>query len=163
MSELERSFPETKTPVGGEYRYLFYPPDTADIGISLPTLDILPATKAVQNVNGTLKIKNKTRAELWDDYAHCVSGLAVIFAARVFNISLAIESVIVSGFVPGRNKKGDSVKVCILSVDLSRDGMTGENLATKDSFDFCMNFRNRCIRQSSGSFKEVVPFTVAEH
>lgn len=131
------------------------------VDLDLPEIEDLPATKATRLANGTVKNKNKTQKELKGDYIDCVFGLAVFFGANLFNISPAIEKILVSGYTQRRNAKtGDIQDDYVYSIVFNRDKF--ENETIDDPIIFCMECDNRCNITQALLLKKIEPFEVTD-
>lgn len=131
---------------------------TLIIDLDLPEIEDLPSEYATQLASGKLKMKNKTQAALRQDYATCVFGLAVYLCSHFFNISTAIERIIMSGYTQRRDKEGSLNDDYIYSVVFNRFSFEGRDLTAEDPISFCMSFENRCLLTKTNLFKVIRPF-----
>lgn len=129
------------------------------VDLDLPEIEDLPDEVAVQLASGNLKMKKKTQTCLREDYAHCVFGFAVYLASHLFNISTAIEKILISGFTQRRDKEGNLSDDYIYSIIFDRSEFEHQELSTKNPIEFCMSFENRCSLSKTNVFKTIVPFT----
>ena len=72
------------------------------VDINLPAIEDLPERKIVLTPTGRKSIRMKGQTDLRSDYAHCVLGLAMYVAYLIFNVSLKIRVIEVSGFTQRR-------------------------------------------------------------
>ena len=68
------------------------------LDVDLPEIEDLKQTKLVKTDAGNLKEKKKTQAELRSEYATLVFGLAIFIVSHTFNVSPAIQKVLISGY-----------------------------------------------------------------
>ena len=70
------------------------------LDVSLPETTDLPTMKVVTLSSGNHSVQEKLVSEKYRDYARTCAGLAFYLAAHVFNISLSINKVHISGYTP---------------------------------------------------------------
>ncbi len=80
------------------------------IDLDLPEVEDMPTTKVNELASGKISIKNKTSKEISNDYATCVCGLAFYFAGLLFNISIKIKEIEVSGYTQRIDSKDGNIK-----------------------------------------------------
>ncbi len=68
------------------------------VDLDLPEIEDLPQQKIVLTPTGKKSIRNKGLTDLRSDYANCVLGLAIQVAHSIFNVSLRVKSVEISGY-----------------------------------------------------------------
>ena len=68
------------------------------IDLDLPEIEDLPDRKIVLTPTGKKSIRMKGQTDLRSDYAHCVFGLAMYVAHLVFNVSLKVQEIEISGY-----------------------------------------------------------------
>jgi len=128
------------------------------IDLDLPEIEDLPDETVIQQANGQLKTKKKTQARLQEDYAKCVFGFALFFASNIFNISPAIDSILISGYTQRRDKVGDIVNEYIYSIDFLRSELEGVDLSAASPMEVCMKSKNRCNVSKTFILKAIEPF-----
>lgn len=132
---------------------------TIYVDLDLPEIDDLPNEKATQLADGQIKMKAKTKGELYSDYCECVFGFAVLFTTLFFSVSPYYETVIMSGYTQRRNKVGDINDEYVFSIKYEREKMKSvKNYETIDPIGLSMNFENRCNMLKSGNLKAITPF-----
>ena len=92
------------------------------IDLDLPEIEDIPDQKIVLTSTGKKSIRLKGQTDLRTDYVHCIFGLAAYVAFAIFNISLKIKNVEISGFTQ-RKEKNSAVATdqYVFVVDFSRD------------------------------------------
>lgn len=68
------------------------------VDLDLPEIEDLPDKKIVLTPTGKKSARMKSKTDLRSDYAHCVFSLAIYVAYSIFNVSLKIEEIEISGF-----------------------------------------------------------------
>ena len=104
-------------PVEIDVNYDFYPSpnNVLQLDVQLPDMSALNQTEIVKLKTG-IKEKKKTQATLKQEYASLCFSIALFLAASMFNLSPAINYILLSGYVPGRDKAGDYVNNYIYSI-----------------------------------------------
>lgn len=128
------------------------------LDVDLPEIEDLPTTKLVKTDNGNIKEKKKTQAELREEYAKLVFGLAIFISVNTFNISPAIQKVLISGYTQRINKQGDTDDVYIYSLKISRDIIEQTDCSTILPGELCAKFEHRYNMTTTSLFKAIVPF-----
>lgn len=132
---------------------------TMVLNLELPSINEMPKDKAVKLANGTVKAKPKTQKEIKQDYILCVFSLALFMASNIFNISTAIQKIIVSGYSEHRDDKtGNNVKDCIFSIIYPRKEFEISDISSCDPQQFSLSFESRCNITASLIMKPVEPF-----
>lgn len=133
------------------------------IDIDLPEINDIPQQRAKQMANGTMKIVNKSRKDVCNDYVECVFGMAAFFASHMGNVSPIIEKFLVSGYTQRRNSKtGDLQDEYVYSIVFERYKFNEIKPKSSTAKDLCLSFKNRCNILSSGTMKAIVPYNVEE-
>lgn len=139
-----------------------YSYDDADktlwLDLDLPEIEDIPQEEASQLESGKMKVKNKTQTELREDYAKCVFGFALTFAAGLLNVSTAIDQVVISAYTQRRDTAGNLNDDFIYSIVFPREKLTGRNLAAEDPYTVCMEMQNRLNMSKTFVFKVITPF-----
>jgi hypothetical protein len=104
------------------------------------------------------KKRKKTQAELRGEYATLVLGLAMFISSNTFNVSPAIEKIVISGYTQRRNKDGDINDDYIYSIKFIRDMFEKKTITVMDTRTFCMKAENRCKLTSTFLFKVIKPY-----
>ena len=107
--------------------------------------------------SGIVKIKEKTKKEIKQNYSDCVFGLAIYFASGFFNVAMAYNEVILSAYTQRRNNKGRINDDYILSVKFDRIGFSKLNYRNS-AMSNCIKFENICLQNADMSFKVIEPF-----
>lgn len=68
------------------------------IDLDLPEIEDLPNRKVILNAAGKKSIRMKGQTDLHSDYANCVLGLAMYVAHLIFNVSLKVQEIEISGY-----------------------------------------------------------------
>ena len=131
------------------------------VDLDLPEIEDIPATRAVEMADGSVKERQKSLKDLRNDYVKCVFGMAVFFAGNILNVSPYIEEVCVSGYTQRRNRVGDLEDQYVYSVLFKRGGFARIDYTKIDPVEFCMEFKNRCNITSSGEMKPIEPYSEA--
>lgn len=129
------------------------------VDLDLPEIEDLPDETATQLSGGGLKMKKKTQSAIRGDYAQCVFGFAIFFASHFFNVSTAIEKILISGFTQRRNKEGSLEDDYIYSIVFNRSRFEHQALSSQDPAEFCLTFDNRCNLTKTNIFKTITPFS----
>ena len=132
------------------------------LDVNLPAIEELKDTKMIKTDSGNLKEKKKTQAELRDEYATLVFGLAIFIASNAFNVSPAISKILISGYTYKRNRKGDMSEEYIYSLKFPRKLFEKRDLSLITSKQFCMSVENRCNMTSTSLFKKITPFDASD-
>lgn len=139
-----------------------YSYDDADktlwLDLDLPEIEDIPQEEAGQLESGKMKVKNKTQTELREDYAKCVFGFAITFAAGLLNVSTAIDRVVISAYTQRRDTAGNLNDDFIYSIVFPREKLTGRDLAAEDPYTVCMEMQNRLNMSKTYVFKVITPF-----
>lgn len=128
------------------------------IDLDLPEIEDMPDDKLVEQEDGALKIKKKTKQEQRQDYRACVFGLGVYVAANVFSLVPQAERALVSAYTQRRSPAtGDAHDAFIYSVVFERARM-GADFQSRDPYDLCGDMKGRFYQLSSGEMKEIEPY-----
>lgn len=68
------------------------------VDLDLPEIEDVPDKKIVQTASGKRSIRTKSQVNMREDYAKCICGLSMYVASLIFNVSLKIKEVEISGF-----------------------------------------------------------------
>ena len=132
--------------------------NTMMIDTDLPEIEDIPTTIVEKNDNNIIKEKKKTQETIRKEYIRVIFSLAVFIISHVFDISPAIENVVMSGYTQRRNKLGDLVDIYVYSLKFERSQFEHVRLDFKDPLEFCLNTTNRINMTSSYLLKEIVPY-----
>ena len=127
------------------------------IDLDLPEIEDLPTTYGAQLSSGKFKEKNKTQKQLKEEYVTCVLGLTIFVAANMFNISTAIQEVVISGYTQRRNKDGDLKDDYIISVRFNRTQLANLPFSKEEPMETILKFENRMNLTASNQFKVIKP------
>lgn len=92
------------------------------VDLDLPEIEDIPDRKIILTPTGKKSIRLKGQTDLRSDYAHCVFGLAMYVAHTIFNVSLKIQEVEISGYT--QRKEANSAVATdqyVFVVDFTRD------------------------------------------
>lgn len=129
------------------------------IDLDLPEIEDLPREKAITLASGKVKLKEKTQTEIKEQYLICVTGLAFFFAARFFNISAHVSTVIVSGYTQRINKKtGNIHDEYVYSVVFDRQRFSALNIAQITPYLALDEFEHVIDYTKSFEMKTIEPF-----
>lgn len=128
------------------------------LDVDLPEIEDLPTTEIVRLDNGNIKEKKKTQSQLKEQYAKMVFGLAVFITSHIFDISPAIEKILISGYTQRRNKAGEIQDDYIYSLKFNRELFEQRKHLCDDPGMFCLSVEHRCNQTSTGLFKAIEPF-----
>lgn len=126
------------------------------LDLDLPEVEDLPATTAKQLKSGRVKVVDKAQKQLRQEYATCVLGLALFLAASLFNLSAAIDGVLVSGYTQRRNRDGDIEDDYIYSVRFLREQF--RKTIVEDPVAAFNEFENRMKLGTTFAFGEIKPY-----
>jgi hypothetical protein len=134
-------------------------PGQVELDLDLPEIENFPSTKASILQSGKVSIKEKTISEKQKDYCYCVTGLAFYFASVAFNISPAVEKVIVSGFTQRPDKTTSQVTnqyvYCVPFSRWERFSYSGLDLNTIDPVNTIRSFGGIIDVNSKYELKEI--------
>ena len=128
------------------------------LDVDLPEIEDLTLTKLVKTDAGNLKEKKKTLAELRGEYSTLVFGLAIFIASHTFNVSPAIQRLLVSGYTQRPDKDGNIKDDYIYSIKFARDMFEQRDLTRVMPKDFCLSAENKCNMTTTSLFKAIVPY-----
>lgn len=131
---------------------------TMMLDVDLPEIEDLTLTKLVKTDAGNLKEKKKTLAELRGEYSTLVFGLAIFIASHTFNVSPAIQRLLVSGYTQRPDKDGNIKDDYIYSIKFARDMFEQRDLTRVMPKDFCLSAENKCNMTTTSLFKAIVPY-----
>ena len=128
------------------------------LDVDLPEIEDLPLTKLVKTDTGNLKEKKKTLAELRSEYATLVFGLAIFIVSHTFNVSPAVQRILISGYTQRLDKDGVIKDDYIYSIKFTRDMFEQRDLSRIVPKDFCLSAESKCNMTSTSLFKAITPF-----
>lgn len=143
-------------PIRASYEY---EPSTGKLSmdLDLPEIEDIPSTYIDQLASGEYREKNKPKKRVNEEYERFVKSLCVYVAANLFNVSIEIHHIVLSGYTERRSKDGSVNSEYIISIDFARDGMRTLSYASDDPLATIMNFENRQNVTSSGVMKAIEP------
>jgi len=128
------------------------------IDLDLPEIEDMPLNKLTELADGTVKIKNKTKKEQYEDYRTCVFGLGEYVASHVLAIVPQAKKIVVSAYTQRRDEKtGENLDVFIYSVVFDRADFK-KDYQEMNPYDFCGELPSRFYVLASGVMKSIVPF-----
>lgn len=102
--------------------------------------------------------QENTQKETKFKFVEDAFSISVYVANILFDISVYVECIHLSAFTVKRNKDGDAIKECVLSIKYTRDKFEGMDFMNLDLHTFCMQFENRCNITATGIMKSVKPY-----
>lgn len=87
-----------------------------------------------------------------------VFGLAVFIVSHTFNVSPAVQRILISGYTQRPDKDGGIKDDYIYSIKFPRDMFEQRDLSRIVPKDFCLSAENKCNMTASSLFKAIVPF-----
>lgn len=130
----------------------------ARLNLDLPEIEDIPSKKATILASGKVSVKDKSKKELSEDYATCVTGLAFFFSGILFNISSRINTIEVAGYTQRLDgKTGNITDQYIYAVRFDREtfkGLKFRSIVPYESFELfphVMDLTKQMV------FKTIVP------
>lgn len=133
---------------------------TMYLDVDLPEIEDIPENEIVKLASGNLKEKKKTQATLKQEYVNLVFGLAIFISANIFNVSPAINKIIISGYTQRRNKLGEIADDYVYSIKFIRNVFENSVLTNVNPLEFCMKFENRCNITNTMLLKKILPYEI---
>lgn len=130
---------------------------TLYVDLDLPEIEDMLTTKLQVNASGAIKEKDKTQKEIKQDYVNCAFGLAIFFASNIFNIGLALDTIVLSGYTQRRDEQGNLSDDYIYSIKFKRNEFCKLDY-NENPEDICMRFENRCNLSAAKQFKVIEPY-----
>lgn len=131
---------------------------TARLNLDLPEIEDIPSKKASILANGKVSVKDKTKKELAEDYATCVTGLAFFFSGMLFNISSRINYIEVAGYTQRLDgKTGEITDQYIYAVRFDRKTFSGLKFGSIVPYESFELFPHVMDLTKQMVFKTVVP------
>lgn len=127
------------------------------IDFDLPEIEDIPVMTTQTMASGVVKVKEKTKKEIKQNYSDCVFGLAIYFASGFFNAAMSYDEVVLSAYTQRRNSKGIINDDYILSVKFDRAEFSKLDYRNS-AFSNCMKFENICLQNADMNFKVIEPF-----
>lgn len=129
------------------------------VDLDLPEIEELIKEYPAQ-VKDKIVNKNKTQAQLKQEYAYTVMSLSVYLSAEFFNLSPYIDEIVISGFTSRRNSVGDLCDDYLYSIKYKRNRFESTDLSEIDNiYEFILSFENRInFNDTNNSFKSIKPF-----
>ena len=132
------------------------------VDLDLPEIEDMPQNVLSELADGTIKIKQKTKKQQYEDYRTCVFGLGEYVASHLFAVVPQAEKIVVSAYTQRRNEKtGDLLDVFIYSVIFERSAFAA-GYQEKDPYAFCQDMKSRFYVLASGVMKEIAPYEAEE-
>lgn len=129
---------------------------SATVDITLPSIETLPKHLAQKMANGTVKVKDKPKKMLKENYYSCVIGLAIYLSSELFHYAMGIDQIVLSAYIKNDNAEYNIKKGCVYSIIFTREAMTQIHLNQSVSEIFS-TFENRCDLKADMTFKIVEP------
>jgi hypothetical protein len=159
-AKIEAILSDIILPVEFSVSYEYHPElNQLKIDLDLPEIENMPQDKANVLSSGKMSIKQKTQKELKQEYSQCVSGISFYLGGTFFNISTAIEEILISGYTQRTNKATGTLEdQYIYSLKLTRDKFSSLNFKKVDPIAAFSNFENNRALSSGYDFKTIVPW-----
>lgn len=135
---------------------------TMMLDVDLPEIEDLTQTKLVKTDAGNLREKKKTLSELRGEYATLAFGLAVFIVSHTFNVSPAIQRVLISGYTQRPDKEGNIKDNYIYSIKFTREVFEQRDLSRISPKDFCLSAEHKCNTTTTMLFKTIIPYNSYE-
>lgn len=143
------------------------------VDLDLPEIEDIPEKKIVLTQSGKKSIRMKGQTDLRFDYAHCVFGLAMYVAYSIFNVSLKIQEIEISGFTQRKDSNSAvATDQYIFLVSFTRDLFSKIDytrlspIQIMDFFRHCFNMtKSYDLKQIdlSKAYDKMEAFTVANY
>ncbi len=128
------------------------------LDIDLPEIEDLPQKKTNLLKRGTVSIKDKSKRELHDQYAHCITGMLFFFAGEAFNISPKIQTIVSGGYTQRVDgKTGHTVDEYVASVRFERSFFSKLNTKSIEPTEAIRGFEHRYEPYADGRLKAIEP------
>lgn len=128
------------------------------LDIDLPEIEDLPQKKTTILKRGNVSIKDKSKRDLHEQYAHCVTGMLFFFAGEAFNVSPKIETIVASGYTQRVDgKTGHEVDDYVASVRFERSFFAKLNTQAIEPTEAIRGFEHRYEPYADGRLKAVEP------
>ena len=162
-AEIEEWLGESEAPIEFSIQTEVLPEKKAImVDLDLPEIEDMPQNTLSELADGTIKIKQKSKKQQYEDYRTCVFGLGEYVASHMFAVVPQAEKIVVSAYTQRRNEKtGDLLDVFIYSVIFER-GAFAKGYQEQDPYDFCGGLKSRFYVLASGVMKEIAPFEAAD-
>ena len=132
------------------------------VDLDLPEIENMPQNTLSELADGTIKIKQKSKKQQYEDYRTCAFGLGEYVASHMFAVVPQAEKIVVSAYTQRRNEKtGDLLDVFIYSVIFERSAFAA-GYQEKDPYAFCQEMKSRFYVLASGVMKEIAPYEAEE-
>lgn len=126
------------------------------IDLDLPEIEDIPKEIATILGSGKISVKNKTDKLLKEDYAKCVSSIALLIAGITFMSSVGIKFVNISAYTQRLNKQDGNVNDdYIFTVEFEREKFSSLNYKNIDPIESFKNFNNKMNLSNSFEFKKI--------
>lgn len=130
------------------------------VDVLLPDVHEFPQEEQVRLKSGVVKTKPLSQKRQRENYASYLFCLIAYLAARLFDISPALEELVLSGHAMREAKSGERVDEYLLSVIVEREQLCEAVAERVDAETFCFSCENRCKATKTKVFKAIVPFVV---
>lgn len=127
------------------------------IDLDLPEIEDMPEEKIQEMKSGVVKLKNKTKKEIKQDYYDCVLGLGILVAHKIFMNCFGIVGIIISGYTQ-REKKLETIDEYIYSIKFERNKFKNHNFNLIGPKYMLAFFDNIIDIKSDMSLKKIEPF-----
>ena len=127
------------------------------VDLDLPEIEDMPLQYARQMADGSVKMKNRSKKAMREDYFQCVLGLGLFIASNLLGTAVGIEKIILSAYTQRADAKGLVNDDYIYSVKFDRSKMADVDWDNGLSEIF-FGFEHRCEVRADKSFKTIIPF-----
>ena len=126
------------------------------IDLDLPEIEDLPDRKIVLTPTGKKSIRMKGQSDLRSDYSHCVFGLAIYVAHSIFNISLKIQEIEISGYTQRKeNNSAVATDQYVFVVSFTRDLFAAIDFNRLSSVQIMDFFQHHYNMTKSSEMKQI--------
>lgn len=126
------------------------------VDLDLPEIEDIPQQKIALTPSGKKSIRQKTQSDLRSDYAHCIFGLAMYVAYNIFNVSVKINEIEVSGYT---QRKGENSALAtdqyVFLVDFTREVFSEIDFQKFSSLEVMDFFKHHYNMTKTFDLKEI--------
>jgi hypothetical protein len=124
--------------------------------IDLPEIeDVIPETRAQALKNGTLKQAKRTKADRNRDYAHLVTGLALMMGRAVFRAAPTLRTVAIAAYTQRRQgRSGVIAHEFVYEIGLTRE-VAARLTSTVDPIVFMREAAQRLDLRDNGELRRI--------
>jgi len=132
--------------------------DSVNLDLDLPEIEDFHTKKATILKSGKLSIKEKSQKELREEYLKTILGLGYFLGGNIFNSSLKIKNVKISGYTQRLSKKTGHIEDdYVYSVNLTRESFRKINFEKACPIEAIENFEHRIDKSTTYLLKVIEP------